>query len=128
MKFEFTEIDGHKFAIIKLNGIFDYEATISLAAGLKNDIPFDYEGNIIIDVRDTDVRLTNDDVDKVVENATEMARYALRKPHALIVQDSSTDHSWGLFASSFERSGIAFGQFKTMEAAVDWLKTAEATG
>ena len=128
MDYEFTEIDGREFAIIKLTGKFECVSSITLAVALKNCIPVDYEGNIIIDGRDTDVQLTNDDVGKVVEYASEMARYTLRKPHALIVPESSTDHSWDLFTSSFERNGIVFGHFKSMETAVEWLKTAETAG
>ena len=128
MSIEYTEIDGCKLAIIKLTGTFNLDAAIGLPATLKNNIPFDYEGNIIIDISETEVTLANEEVDIIVENTAEMARYFLRKPHALLVPEASTDHSWSLFINAFERNGILFRDFKTIETAVEWLKTAEATG
>ena len=126
MNIEYTEIDGRKLAIVKLTGIFNLDATIRLPATLKNDIPLDYEGNIIIDVSETEVKLANIDVNTIVENATEMARYFLRKPHALLVAEASTDHSWNLFINAFEQNGILFRTFITIETAVEWLKDMDA--
>ena len=128
MNIEYKEINGCKLAFDKLTGIFDFDAPIRLALALKDNISFDYEGSLIIDISETDVQLANNEANAVVENVAKLARYYLRKPNALLVPETSTDHSWGLFISAFERNGILFRDFKSIDTAVEWLKHAEDTG
>ncbi len=98
----FERLEGRDYAIVKVTGVLDLQSADEVGDQLLKSIPLDFEGNIIIDLREADDRPRNEDADQIAERVFK-ARYLLRKPVAVLAPETPIDRSRKYFQATVER-------------------------
>jgi len=121
VKIEFETIDGRKYAVIYVVGILNLDTAAKVGEIIASTIPFDFDGNLIFDLRETDDQLDNEDADEVASLIFKK-RFLMRNPVAIIAPEKEISRSRKLYQNTIEREGIVARHFPDKEAAIDWLK------
>ena len=113
-------IDGREFAIVRVTGVYNYDAAIQIREAIAKSVPLSFEGNIIYDLRDADDQLTDQDAERLSEDFSTI-RYFYRRPYAIVRSETKIQRSRKNFQIHYESKGILVRDFTTMDEAIAWL-------
>ena len=121
LSFDFKSIEKLEVVVTKIMGAIDLTTLSKIGEEFRRNIPLEFDGNVIFDLREADDQLTDDDGTKVFEQVFK-ARYFLRKRYAVVHGDTSVNRSRKYFQAALEREGVEGKDFSSIDDAVNWLK------
>lgn len=95
---------------------------LRLGQALIDNIPVNFEGNVIFDVSELDDQLSDSDIQNL-ENREIRSRFLLRRPFAVFTGSATSNHSRGLMQNILDCQGLTVQQFSELEDAKNWLRS-----
>ena len=123
---EYTIVSNKQITSIMIQGLFERSTIGEISEIIKSTIPFDFEGNVILDISETDDRITDDDVPLVAEKLfLGASRYFFRRPFAIVDGGKPSLRSKNIIRTVLDREGLTGKKFDSQSEAINWLKTVD---